>query len=160
MNDQLLLRDTVSGETLQVLDANYGMAVRGGWAYGVLSPNCDMFFTLFIFDRETYRRTGIVLRLSDSTRIHAIPNMPSNYRGRQEWDATGRYLFAQSYDGAQIWDSVTDTSIYLTSAEESQDHGFSVDRVEWDTNGGRVTIILIGTGEVRVFDLASGQRVA
>jgi WD40 repeat protein len=156
-------------ETLQVFAGDFANAVRQGWAYGFLSPQCDMFFTLRFMDRVRYLREGVVLRISDGSILHTIQNMPDEYADRltfrpgyywrQQWDATGRYLFAQSYDGAQVWDSATDSTFYVTSADDSWRYGYSVNTVTWDVANGRISVDMLNDDEVRVFDLATGLQV-
>jgi WD40 repeat protein len=164
--DSLLIEETGTGDNLQIIDGEFLEGVRQGWAYGELSDHCDMFFTAFLMNRVNYRRLGVVLRFRDNATIHTIPNMPwlwsrdfPHLMLRQQWDSTGRYLFAQSYDGAQVWDSATDNTFYVTSAEESQRYGYSVNTVTWDGANGRISVDMLYSAEVRVFDLATGQRV-
>ncbi len=171
---RLLLVDTITHETLQVLDTDYPQ--RGSWwPIGSLSPNCAMFFTRL---PESDPTSWVVISIRDSGRVHSVLNVAPLFtccalgRDRYQdwvpyfsdlprdlWDSTGRYLFAQTYDGAQVWDSVTDSTFYVTSADESQRYGYSVDAVTWDVGNGRISVDMLYSDEVRVFDLATGQRV-
>ncbi|MBK8031445.1 MAG: WD40 repeat domain-containing protein [Chloroflexi bacterium] len=169
--DRLLLRDDFTSETLQVLDSDFAQAVSRGGASGTLSPNCEFYLALLYMGPERQRRLGVVLRLSDGARLHTFSNLPrywstefgdSRWTWRwwnQQWDATGRYLLVQTHDGAQVWDSATDFTFYVTTAAESQWYGYSVDSFTWDLANGRVTVEMLRSDEVRVFDLATGQRV-
>ncbi|MBN8638574.1 MAG: WD40 repeat domain-containing protein [Anaerolineae bacterium] len=167
-DDRLILLEVGTGETLQVLDEDFALSVRRGWAYGELTANCEMFFSLLYTNQEPYLpREGVVIRLRDSVRVHTIPNMPARRSPdfpriallREQWDSTGRYLFAQSYDGAQVWDSATDTTFYVTSADESQRYGYSVNTVTWEVANGRISVDMLYSAEVRVFDLTTGLQV-
>ncbi len=165
--NRLILVADGTNETMQVLDDDFTEAVRNGLAYGYLAPNCDMFFTWLYMERENYRREGLVISIRDGTRLHIVLNMPLAWSRdfprrvlpREQWDVTGRYLFAQSYDGAQVWDSATDSTFYVTSVDESQRYGYSVNTVTWDVANGRISVDMLYSAEVRVFDLATGQRV-
>jgi len=156
-------------ETLQIFEGDFTNAVRQGWAYGFLSPHCAMFFTFRFMDRVHYRREGLVLSIRNGSILHTIPNMPSEFTDqliyregfdwRQQWDSTGRYLFVQTYDGAHVWDSATDSTFYVTNADESQRYGYSVDAVTWEVANGHISVDMLYSAEVRVFDLATGQQV-
>ncbi len=167
--DQLVLLDNFTHEVLQVLEPDFALGARVLGSYGRLSANCDLIFALLFTDEDrNLPREGVVIRLRDSVRVHTISNMPARWSPdfpqvvvmqREEWDAAGRYLFAQSYDGAQVWDSATDSTFYVTSSNESQRYGYSVNTVTWDVANGRITVDMLYSAEIRVFDLATGQRV-
>ncbi len=161
---QLVLYDVTTDNVAVILDTNYAQGLRVSfWARGQLSPGCTMFAGILRVEGVPNGREVVVIRLSDSTRIHTIERFAKNTSDhrliRLQWDPTGRYLFAQTYDGALIWDSVANTTFYLTSSEEINNLGFSVKGISWDAARRSITIVLRLTNEQRTFDLATGQRL-
>ena len=161
--DSIVVVDEATGEVVQILAEGLVYPLRRtAYAFGYFSPDCALFFSLREIDRVRFRREGVVLRMSDGAHLHTVSHMPFPrwfLPPRQNWDSTGRYLFAQTYDGAQVWDSATDSTFYVTSADESRRYGYSVNTVTWDVANGRVTVEMLNDDEIRVFDLATGQRV-
>ncbi len=169
MGNSLVVRDSNTSEILAVLDTDFSDAVRKNRAFGYLSASCDLFFTALRSGERNRTREGVVIRMRDGVRVHTIPNMPPNAvdelryydlsRLRSNWNGSGRYLLTQSYEGVQVWDSATNTAFYLTTADESAPYGYSVREIRWNTASGLIDITMFSTGEVRTFDLATGERI-
>jgi hypothetical protein len=155
--DRLVLVDSLTDEIVQVLDSNI-LNLLGGRQQnsGSMSPDCAFYFAAAQDGRD---RIGYVWRLSDGTRAHTFENVPPPARfgnsraGRALWSPDGRYLIVQTFSGALLWDTVTNTTSTLTPRTDYT--GYSFQRVEWDLPSGVLRAVLWGDQTPTTFGLPS-----
>lgn len=158
--------DLSTGDIISVLASGLEDTPGVTRSPGMFSSDCEYVFTLHRTNNDAaLPRTGFMWRVADGelmTTIEAIPRRIylqyyEDYR-RTDWDSSGRYFFVQTYNGAQVWDSETNRTMWLTTADESANQGHSISDLAWDSANHTITVTMRFSDEIRVFDLLTGAR--